>query len=290
MILTIFVSQMMFCVTLFARQDIWLIDTHPAPWHRASEEGYKRITYYQLVGNQWVRSDAETFFDTQEPEKPLVVFSPGYTSTIADTVQVGMDLVRLYRPEQNCRTVFWCWPAEKIRCRLALDIRDKISVAAASGDYMAMFLRRLKPESKICMIGFSFGNRIICDAVERLSDDRPDGMRIHLVLTAAATDRVWLAAGSRHGNVPRLAEKILILYNPSDRALRFYPLLYGNGSRPEALGRYGPPMQLISPEFRDRIQAVNVHPYVGKYHRTIYHLQSPVFRRQMNDYLFFATE
>lgn len=271
----------------FADQDIWLIDTHQAPWNNASEAGFARAVYYQLVGNKWVRSDAESFFETQITDVPLVVFSPGYTSTTSDTVEVGMSLVRLYKPGQDCRTVFWNWPAEKNRCRLAPDIRDKINVTAASGDYMAMFLNRLKPDTKVCMVGFSFGNRILCDAVVRLGDDRPDGMRIHLVLTAAATDRCSLVSGARHGEVPRLAEKILILFNPADSALRFYPLLYGNGSRPDALGRFGPPMASIAPEYRHRIEAFNVQPYVGSHHLTVYHLQTPVFRRGMNDYLFF---
>jgi esterase/lipase superfamily enzyme len=198
-----------------------------------------------------------------------------------------MSLVQMYQPGQNCRTVFWSWPAEKIRLRLARDIREKIAVTAASGKYMAMFLRQLKPQSHVCMVGFSFGNRIICDAVERLGDDRPDEMQIHLVLTASATDRGWLASGSRHGNVPRLVEKILILYNPADFALKFYPLLYGNGSRHDALGRFGPPMARIAPEYRDRIEAFNVQPYIGTKHLTVYHLKTPVFRQRMNDYLFF---
>ena len=272
----------------FAEQDIWLIDTHPAPWNRASEAGFMKAIYYQLVGHRWVRSDAESFFETQIPDIPLVVFSPGYTSTISDTGEVGMSLVRLYQQGQNCRTVFWSWPADKIRCRLVPDIREKITVASASGDYMAMFLNRLKPESQVCMVGFSFGNRIICDAVARLGDDHPDGMRIHLVLTASATDRGWLASGSRHGDLPRLAEKILVLYNPSDSALMFYPLLYGNGSRPDALGSLGPPMTRIAPEYRDRIEAINVQRYVGKMHQTVWHLRTPVFRQRMNDYLFFS--
>lgn len=270
-----------------AGQDIWLVDTHHAPWNNATKEGFAKVVYYQLDGHRWVRSDAETFFETQSPEVPLVLLSPGYTSTTSDTIEVGMALVRLYESNQNCRTVFWSWPAEKIRLRLARDIRDKIHVAAASGGYMAMFLNRLKPDSQVCMIGFSFGNRIICDAVEKLGDDRPAGMRIHLVLTASATDRGWLATGSRHGNVPRLADKILILYNPADRALSFYPLLYGNGSRPDALGSFGPPLARIAQEYRGRIEAVNVQPYIGRNHLTLYHLQTPIFRLRMNDYLFF---
>lgn len=272
----------------FASEDIWFIDTHSCSWHCASEQGFQNAIYYQLVGNKWIKSNIETFLETQDPEIPLVVFSPGYTSTTSVTIEVGMELVHLYQKDQKCRTVFWCWPADKIRLRLAPDIREKISVAEASGQYLSHFLRRLKPESKVCMIGFSFGNRIICDAVQNLGDDRPENMRIHLVLTAAATDRLWLSRHSRHGDLPRLTEKILILYNPADRALKFYPYLYGDGSRPDSLGRYGPVIQYIDPEYRNRIEDVNVNRYLGKYHRTVYHLQTPVFRQRMNDYLFFG--
>jgi len=274
---------------VYAEHDVWLIDTHQAPWNCASEEGFEKAIYYQLVGNHWVRSDAVSFYESQAPEIPLVLFAPGYTSTTADTLEVGMSLVRLYPPGKKCRTVFWNWPAEKIRVRLARDIREKIAVTDASGHYMAMFLRCLQPESQICMIGFSFGNRMICDATERLGDERPEGMQIHLVLTSAATDQEWLASDSRHSNVPRLAEKILILYNPADRALKFYPLLYGNGSRPTALGQIGPPMTRIVPEFRSRIEAVNTQCFVGAKHRTVFYLQTPDFRRSMNDYLFFES-
>jgi len=284
-----------FVVQISAEQEIWLIDTHSAPWNCATEAGFAKAIYYQWDGKRWVRSDAETFFATQSPDVPLVLFSPGYTSTVSDTVEVGMKLVRLYNTEQHYRTVFWSWPADKTRLRLRPDIQDKILVAEASGDYLAMFLQRLKPESHVCMIGFSFGNRIICDAVIRLGDayplgKRPIGMRIHLVLTASATDQGWMATGSRHGEVPRLAEKILILFNPADRALRLYPLLYGNGSRPSALGRFGPPLTRITPDYHSHINAVNVNSYIGGFHRTVYFLQTPVFARNMNHYLFFGTE
>ena len=287
-----FILLFFFCLfgtgsSVYGEQDVWLIDTYQAPWNCASEAGFKKAVYYQLVENRWIRSDAESFFETQTAEVPLVLYCPAYTLKTSDTVETGMALVRLYEPGQNCRTVFWNWPAEKIRLRLAPDIRDKIAVAVASGDYMAMFLRQLKPESQVCMISFSFGNRIICDATVQLGDNRPDGMRIHLILTGSATDQDWLASGSRHGDVPRLAEKILIFYNPSDFKLRFYPFMYGNGSRPDALGNIGPPLSRIAADYRDRIEGVNVQPYLGRKHRTVDQLRSSVFRQRMSEYLFF---
>lgn len=271
---------------LYGNQDVWLVDTRSAPWNHADEEEFAKIRYFRLVNHRWERSDAATFFESQNPETPLVVYTPGYTSTMEDTVEIGLGLTRLYGPDKSHRTVLWHWPSEKIYPRLGRDIRTKIPVACASGEYQAMFLRRLKPDSKVALLGFSFGNRIICDAVAKLGDN-PERLKIHLVLTAAATDRIWLADHSRHGNVPKLAEKILILYNPLDRALKFYPLLYRGNYAPDALGRFGPPMQQILPEYRNRITAVNVQGYVGPKHRTVYHLASHAFRCRINEFLLF---
>ena len=273
---------------LFGNQDIWLVDTRTASWNYANEQEFGKIQYFRLVQNRWERSNAATFFETQDPQTPLVVYTPGYTSTMSDTVEIGLGLTRLYEPDKTHRTVLWHWPSEKNSLCLGPDIRGKIPVARASGEYQAMFLQRLKPESKVALLGFSFGNRVICDAVSKLEVENPTQLRIRLVLTAAATDRIWLADHSRHGEVPKIAEKILILYNPLDRALKFYPLLYQGNYAPDALGRFGPPMQKILPEFRDRIEAINVQGYVGPKHRTVYHLETRAFRSRVNDYLLFS--
>lgn len=271
-----------------AESDIWMIDSYSIPWTKASEKSFERIAYFKLEKNRWVRSDAETFHSSQTPEIPVVIFSPGYTSTTSDTVGVGMSLYRICElHEKPFRMIFWNWPAKKEIICLRPDIRAKIPVATANGEYMSMFLRKLKPESKVSILGFSFGTRIVCDAVEFLGDDRPEGMRINLVLAAAATDQQWLSARSRHKDVPRLTEKLLVLYNPNDRALHFYFGLY-NGGHVEALGRFGPPIQAIQEEFRDRIEAVNVFANVGVRHRTVYHLNSKPFRDRVDSYLLFG--
>ncbi|MDR1382858.1 MAG: alpha/beta hydrolase [Planctomycetaceae bacterium] len=269
------------------QQDVWLIDSHSVPWTHASETGFDRIAYYQLVNHRWIKSSANEFFKTQNPETPLVIFSPGYTSTTSDTVEIGAKLVRLYSQNHHCRTVFWQWPADRQFLCLSQDIRAKIPVADTSGQYLTMFLRKLKPESKICMIGFSFGNRIICDAVQNSGDL---GFHIHLVLIAAATDRLWLSAHSRHADVSKIAEKIFVFYNPDDRALKFYPFLYGSNYHTDALGRFGPCLSQISEENRNKIESINANRYVGKYHRTINYIQTSFFRQRINDYLLFESK
>jgi len=186
--------------------------------------------------------------------------------------------------------VFWNWPSVKqstLITQLGQDIRAKMPVASASSDYLTMFLRTLPPNSKVCIFGFSFGNRIVLDAVERLGEDRPEGLRIRLVLAGAATDRNFLARNHRNGNVPAIAEKILIFFNPFDRALFVYPLIYGNDYMPEALGQYGPPFHAILPQFRERIEAVDVFSQVGVRHITVASMDTPAFKQRIGTYFFF---
>ena len=281
---------------VFAGQEVWMVDLYGADWTCASEEEYGKLRTYRLekksqcCAGHWIKSDQEEFLETSDPDVPIIIFVPGYTSTPQQTVEVGMMLVQHFDSEKSGRTVFWNWPSEKQSSWLATDIRAKMPVASASSDYLVRFLRTLKPNSKVCIFGFSFGNRIVLDAVERLGDDQPEGLRIRLVLAGAATDRNFLARNHRNGHVPEIAEKILIFFNPLDRALLVYPLIYGTDYKPEALGRYGPPLGAILPQFRNRIESVDVFSQVGVRHITAVSMGAPAFKQRIGTYFFFEGE
>ncbi|MDO4550690.1 MAG: hypothetical protein Q4C96_05510 [Planctomycetia bacterium] len=284
----LFLSVIFYGEKSHSSQDIWFIDLQCVSWNCASCSNFEKISYFQLDDEgKWRHSDAVTFYETVSPDIPLIFFTPGYTSTSEDTVNAGMNLARLCGNEHPYRLVLWNWPAKRVYPGLAEDIRAKIPVAAASGLYMAMFLKKLPPKSQVSLYSFSFGARVVCDAVESLGDSRPEGMRISLVLSAAATDYFWLSENGRHLNVPRLIDRALILCNMHDRALRFYPLLYGDGSRPDALGRFGAPRCAISPEYRGKFESVDVGIYVGAQHKTQLHMDTPAFRQRIGKYLFF---
>ncbi len=276
-------SFLLACASTAGEPDIWLVDSKCA----CGNPSVDTLHYYRLVDHRWEHSDAETFYATQVSEVPLVIYSPGYTTTMADTVEIGMKLTSLYVRKSPNRTVFWKWPSEKTGCRLVPDIRSKISTAAHNALFLAEFLRGLAPESKVCLVGFSFGNRIILDAAAHLAMNPSGGLKLHLVLAGAATDQGSLGVGGRHGMVPGFCDKILILYNPADSKLKFYRFLYGKHARPESLGRLGPPMSRILPQDRNRIEAININRYVGKEHQTIRHIMTPSFRNRIDTYLLF---
>ncbi|MDR1963631.1 MAG: alpha/beta hydrolase [Planctomycetaceae bacterium] len=272
--------------TIYGEQDIWLIDTHSVSWNRASENDFGRIEYRRFRNHCWEDSNAAAFFDSQNPLVPLILFAPGYTSTTANTIEVGLGITQLLTQEKPHRMVFWNWPSQRISHGLRQDIRAKIPVAAANGQYMAQFLQLLKPDSQVCLLGFSFGNRIIGDAVVHLENDQPQHLRIRMVMASPATDQHDFLEGAKYAPIPERVEKILVLYNPNDFRLSFYPFLYDPAIPIDALGRYGPSAS-VRQKYQDKIEAVNVDSYIGIRHKTLIVLNTPAFRQRINTYLFF---
>jgi len=270
-------------------QDIWRVDLHAVARLAAGEQHFSKLAYYRWENNRWVASDAETFFNTQQPEIPLIVFAPGYTSTTQQTTKVGLGVVRNFDPNKPCRVVFWDWYADRGVGNIRCDVRSKLPIINNTANYLALFLQTLKPQSKVCLFGFSFGSRIVCNAVETLrkNDRQPEGLRLRLVLSGAATDQNWFARGQRHSKVPEIVEKILITYTSDDWVLQFYPMMYNFRDRAPALGFKGLPIQSIAPEFRSKFENININRYIGKEHKTLVHVQTPVFRNRINTYFFF---
>jgi len=271
------------------RQDVWRVDLHAVAWQSANEQHFLKLKYYRWENNQWQSSDADTFFDTQQAEIPLIFFAPGYTSTTLQTTQVGLGLVQHFDPNKPCRVVFWDWYSERGPGNIRRDVRNKLHVINKTADYLALFLQKMKPQSKVCLFGFSFGSRIVCKAAEALekSGQQPEGLRLHIVLSGAATDQYGFAKGQLYGRVPEIAEKILVTYNPEDWVLRFYPLMYDLRHKAKALGLTGLPIRKIDPAHRDRFENVNVNGFIGREHQTLLHVQTPVFRNRINNYFFF---
>jgi hypothetical protein len=275
--------------TSYAEQDIWMIDTHSVSWTQTNDNEFAKIEYRRLQNNRWEPSDATTFFDSQNPAVPLIIFAPGYTSTTANTIEVGLGITRLLPSDKPYRMVFWNWYSERVVHWLRPDIRAKIPVTVANGYYLAQLLRRLKPESLVSLLGFSFGNRILGEAAANLEKNTPEKLRLRMVMASPATDQHDFAEGAKYSGIPELVEKILILYNPADFRLTFYPFLYDSETQINALGRYGPSAS-VRKKFQDRIEAVNVDSYIGIRHKTLIVLNTPAFRQRINAYLFFATD
>jgi len=289
LVLLILPTTQTVAAVLGEHQDIWRVDLLAVTYLTPNDRNFSRLAYYRWENSRWVASDAETFFATQQSEIPLIVFAPGFTSTTPQTTKVGLGLVRNFDPEKPCRVVFWDWYSDRGPGNIRRDVRGKLPIADRTGDYLALFIQQLPPQSKVCLFGFSLGSRIVCQAAETLrrSGQQPEGLRLNLVLSAAATDQNLFARGQRHSRIPEIAEKILVTYNPDDWALKFYPLMYNHRDRAPALGYKGLLLQSISPAHRAQFENINVQRFIGDEHQTLYHVRTPVFRSRINAYFFF---
>jgi hypothetical protein len=276
-----------------------MIDTQSVSWTRPSIADFAQIEYRQLQNNCWEPANAAAFSESHNPAVPLIIFAPGYTSTTANTIEIGLGITRLLPSDKSYRMVFWNWPSQRIVHALRPDIRAKIPVTVANGYYLAHFLQSLKPQSCVCLLGFSFGNRILGEAIAHLEENPPkenlpiknppEKLRIRMVMASPATDQHDFSEGAKYARIPELVEKTLILYNPMDFRLMFYPFLYDSETQINALGRYGPSAS-VQRKFQDRIEAVNIDSYIGIRHRTLIVLNTPAFRQRVNTYLFFAQD
>lgn len=162
------------------------------------------------------------------------------------------------------------WPSWRIYDWDIKDINEKGRRAFIAGLHLAQFLQTFPPDSRICLLGQSFGGRVAATAMHLLGGGaiqsepgdtpialpqvRPD-LHIRCILLGAAIDRDWLCPGERLGRALCACEGLLNLYNTRDQALVLYRFLKSSGRKP-ALGRVG-----LSPADRERF-GVHVSKYV----------------------------
>jgi hypothetical protein len=260
-------------------QQVWLISSRQAPCEPSACGGETRLGYWLLgPGNQWVPASLDAFLATDSAAVPTVIFIHGNRvdadRAVCDGRLVLGPLTAAARG-RPFRFVFFSWPADRLSGGPREDAQCKALRSDAQSYYLAWLMNRMHAGTPVDLIGFSFGARVITGALEMLgggcvagqvlADRTPGHGPIRVMLVAAALDSDWLLPTHRDGLALGQVERMLVSVDPVDRALHFYPRLYGRGG-PEALGACGPdcPEQL-GPRAA-KIELVNVECEVGKVH------------------------
>lgn len=177
------------------------------------------------------------------------------------------------------RFVIFSWPSDRICGSQRDDVRTKAVVAERHAYFLAYVVRRLPVESRISMIGYSFGARVIGGALHELGggtlrgrslgEEAPaDEHRVRAVFLAAALDSGSFLPGCTFDDAPSQIDRLLICRNSADRVLKWYPLLYQLMLRPgkgvQAMGYTGTAGSL--PDLVDRVECVDVSFVVGNTH------------------------
>jgi hypothetical protein len=145
------------------------------------------------------------------------------------------------------------WPSQRIYKNDYRDINEKGRRAYIAGYHLARFVQGFPPGSRLCLLGQSYGGRVVPSALHLLgggalnSQDRDPDVRLPFVrsdlqvrgvVLGGASDHNWLDPGQRLDRALYGCEAFLNLYNRRDEALFLYPLLVRSGHR-HALGKVG---------------------------------------------------
>ena len=281
---------------------VWLVSTRGAPHRGDLESGAGHISYWRLdpaQASQWLKSDARAFHDSCDPSVPTTLFVHGNQIDADVAVEEGWALYLQMQQQaagRSFRLVIWSWPSDRIGRRYRPDVRIKAALSDVEGFYLARTLADLKQGTRLSLVGYSLGARVITAAMQMLTGVQVAGHRlspeamadwssdssrpIRVMLLAAAMDADWLTPGHRGGLALPMIERALVTLNGNDLAMRFYPRLYGRRG-PEALGHVGP----IHSD-RDKIETVDVSRSVGRHHNWYLYAAAPAVVQRLAWYTF----
>jgi hypothetical protein len=230
---------------------IWLVSSRHLPSQVGCAMDSEPLRFWRMEcsGRTW-RADREAFLADGSGHWTCIYahgnrISPGYA------IRRGLEVYRTLRANQHnipLRFVVWSWPSDTIHGPVR-DARIKAARTDAEGFYMAALLHDLSPDEPLSLIGFSFGSRIITGALHLLAGGSLRGQSLPLdsghvmpatrvVLMASAMDNDWLLPGHPHGLAVSKVDRLLLLNNSRDHALKRYWVVSGSHQVP-ALGFAG---------------------------------------------------
>jgi hypothetical protein len=287
------------CLADAPAHDIWMISTRKAPSSNPVG-GEGRMNYWRLDEDRhWASSDEEAFLAADDPAVPTSVFIHGNRTDRNWAVRTGWGVYQKLKPlagERPLRFVIWSWPADQIG-----GVRQDVQVKARRSDvqayYLAYLLRKMDPDVRVSMIGYSFGARTITGALQLLGGGKFGGYGlpdldapvtrtpVRAVLVAAAMPNYWLSPGRSNGLALAQADRVLVTRNRYDPVLQWYDRMYGRGG-PQALGYTGPSSFSRLGEQRERVEVLGVERSVGNNHDWNGYLNASPLRSRLAWYTF----
>jgi hypothetical protein len=265
---------------------LWMICTRGLDDEPACGAPFSPAISRFRCGSGWTESSELEFLAEDHPGRVTVFLVHGNDTTEEEALDGGNTIYKLLTASDRCRRacgasppvrlVIWSWPSTQMLCSLRRDARTKAERTETESYYLARAIDQLRPDQPISLLGYSFGARILVGSLHVLGGGEIDGrtlpartyqerMPIRSVLLGAALDNDWLQPGAANQFALSQSDRMLILINPRDIALRFYPKLYPHRG-PDALGLTGVQCpQSLGAEMSKVLQE-SVTDYVGARH------------------------
>jgi len=282
----------------------WVVQTRACPQEMGTDPWPRlKVLHFNAHGELAERHPDELF--AQLAGRVVLVQVQGSLTT-PDTALGGMLWTRSWLErnkalQDGAVVIAFDWPSQRIYRSDVKDINEKGRRAYVAAYHLARFLQAFPAGSRVCLLGQSYGGRVVPSALHllgggelnsqdrdppvRLPTLRPD-IRVRAVVIAGASDHDWLDPDKRLGRALHGCEGLLNLYNRKDEALRLYPFLLRSGHR-RALGRVG----LDNRDFArlgpiaSRYAEHDVHEVLGREHTLLDAVANPQIAHRIAPYL-----
>ena len=267
--------------------DVWVVSTRclGGTCRMPEDPGFsvEQLTPVDCGPSRWQRADLSTLL--ADPSRPLAIFIHGnrYDAAAAKRQGIALSsrLARFSPTNVPARTVIFSWPSQKQGLLLA-DGRHKLQRCYTDAHYLAALLAKVDPAQPVAVVGYSFGALITLEAFADLCGSKGNlpcaagslqcrSGPVHVVLVAPAVRSDALAPCGPYRESLACVDRLTVIINSRDDALRFFPLLDPRVDIP-ALGYVGMPSRWAAENTTFRM--TDAAAIVGRQHSLTRYLES----------------
>jgi hypothetical protein len=283
----------------------WIVQTRDCPQRMGSDpRPALKVLHFDDRGELVARDPREML--AQTVGRPVFIQVQGSLTT-PDIALGGLMWSHAWLRENRALppdavVIAFDWPSQRVYQNDVRDINEKGRRAYIAGYHLARFLLDFPPESRVCILGQSYGGRVVPSALHllgggsldsqdhdprvRLPGLRPD-LNVRAIILEAASDHCWLDPDQRFDRALHGCEALLNIFNRRDEALVHYPLLRRSGHH-RAIGRVGltqGDLDRLGP-LAARDEDHDVHDLLGREHTLLDAVANPQIARWMAPYLY----